>query len=63
MPDDLDQRGGQDRTEISLNQQHELEYWTKRFGVTGELLRRAVAAAGNQAEDVERYLKAQEGRT
>jgi Protein of unknown function (DUF3606) len=62
MPDDLDQRGGQDRKEISLNQQHELTYWTQRLGVTGEELRRAVAAVGNQADDVERYLKEQSGR-
>jgi hypothetical protein len=62
MPDNLDQRRGQDRNEISLNQQHELTYWTKRLGVAGEQLRRAVAAVGNRVEDVERYLKSHDGR-
>jgi hypothetical protein len=62
MADNLEQRGERDREHISLSQQHELAYWTGRFGVTGEQLRRAVAAVGTRADDVARYLKSAEGR-
>jgi hypothetical protein len=62
MADNLQQRGTRDRSQISLSHQHELVYWTKRFSVRGEQLRRAVAAVGPIADDVERYLKSYEAR-
>jgi hypothetical protein len=62
MADNLQQRGTRDRCQISLSHQHELVYWTKRFSVRGEQLRRAVAAVGTIADDVERYLKSYEAR-
>ena len=39
MPDDTKLRGGQDRTRINLDQDHEVRYWTKELGVTTEELR------------------------
>lgn len=57
MSDDPNQRGAQDRSRISLEQEHELRYWSQRFGVDEQRLREAVAAVGNSAEAVERHLR------
>lgn len=56
MADDTQQRGGQDRTRINVNQDHELRYWTERFGVSADALRSAVAEVGVQVDKVEAYL-------
>lgn len=58
MSDDTTQRGPQDRARVSLEQAHELRYWTERFGVSEQRLREAVAAVGVSAEAVERHLRA-----
>ena len=47
---------GQDRKEISLTEDYEVRDWTRRFGVTEERLREAVAAVGHSAERVGEYL-------
>lgn len=57
MSDDTQQRGPQDRARISLEQAHELRYWSERFGVGEQRLREAVAAVGVSADAVERYLR------
>jgi hypothetical protein len=57
MPDSTTNRGEPDRSRISLQQQHEVSYWTKRLGVSREQLEKAVGAVGNSVEAVERYLK------
>lgn len=59
MTDDPTKRGEPDRSLISLQQQHEIEYWSMRFGVSLEVLRQAVKAVGNSAAAVERYLRQQ----
>lgn len=59
MADDTTKRGGQDRTRINVNQQHELDYWTKKFGVTPELLKAAVKSVGPSSERVAAELKKQ----
>ena len=56
MPDDLNQRGPQDRARINVSEIHELRYWTQAPGVSEAQLRAAVAAAGTSAEAVRRYL-------
>lgn len=56
MPDDKSERGPQDRARIALDQDYEVDYWTRRFGVTREDLQRAVDAVGHGADAVERYL-------
>ncbi|HEU4460868.1 MAG TPA: DUF3606 domain-containing protein [Methylibium sp.] len=57
MADDTTQSGGQDRTRISIHQDHEVRDWSKKFGVTPEELKAAVAQGGTIAADVERHLK------
>jgi hypothetical protein len=55
--DNTTNRGEPDRSRISLSQQHEVAYWTKRFGVSRERLEQAIKAVGNGAEAVERHLR------
>lgn len=58
MPnDDLKNRGPQDRSRINVNEDWELRYWTKEFGVTAEQLRAAVQKVGVMRTDVERHLR------
>ena len=57
MSDNLQQRGGQDRRRIDVNESYELRDWSRKFGVSPEELRDAVRAVGNEAEKVEEYLK------
>jgi hypothetical protein len=57
MSDDKTQRGGQDRERINVNQDHELRDWSKKFGVTPDELKKAVADVGDRADKVEARLK------
>ena len=56
MPDDLTRRKPEDPTKINVNQSWEIEYWTKRLGVTEQQLRTAVKNVGPLVKDVKRYL-------
>lgn len=57
MSDDKSKPGGQDRKRISLSGDYEVRDWSKKFGVTPEQLKAAVAAVGNDAAGVEAHLK------
>jgi hypothetical protein len=57
MADDLKNRGEPDRSRVNLKEVPEVQYWSKKFGVSAEQLRSAVKAAGPQAGDVEKHLK------
>ena len=57
MADDPSKRDYRDKTRINLNQDHEKEYWKKRFGVSGQQLAAAVRAVGVSVKKVEEYLK------
>jgi hypothetical protein len=52
MADDLGKRGQEDRERINLNEDFEVLYWTKRFGVSRDQLKAAVAKAGPMVTDV-----------
>jgi len=56
MADDLTNRGAQDRSRISMSEDHEVRYWTKELGVTREQLQRAVDKVGNSAAAVRKEL-------
>jgi hypothetical protein len=62
MADDLKNRGEPDRSRINLHEVHEVQYWTRKFGVSAKELQSAVKAAGSQATDVERHLKSNKPR-
>jgi len=57
MSDDKTKVGGQDRMRINVNEDYEVAHWSKRFSVSKEELKRAVAKVGDRAEDVEKELK------
>ena len=57
MADNKAVRGGQDARRIKVNQEHEVRYWTEALGVSADELKKAVAAVGDQADDVRRHLK------
>ena len=57
MPDDKTKRGPQDRAKINVQEQYEMDYWSKKFGVTRDQLRNAVEKVGPSAAAVERELQ------
>jgi hypothetical protein len=57
MSDDKTKSGGQDRKRISVTQEHELRDWSKKFGVTPDELKKAVADVGDSAEKVEQHFR------
>lgn len=61
MSDSTEQRGGQDRKRINVNQDYELRDWSKKFNVTPERLKQVVKKVGDRAEAVERELKGERG--
>ena len=56
MADNLQQRGGRDRTR-NVHEPYELRDWSKKFGVSEEALKDAVRHVGDRAEAVEQHLK------
>mgnify|MGYP001545502124 CR=1 FL=1 len=58
MSDNTKNVGSPDRDRISLSEDYEVRYWSKRFGVTAEGLKNAVNHVGNNPKNVEDYLKA-----
>ena len=42
MADDLRNRGAQDRSRVKVHEDHEVRYWTKKWGVSKEQLAEAV---------------------
>lgn len=56
MADDLRNTGKQDDQRINVEQQHEVQYWSEKFGVTPGQLREAVEKAGPMAADVRKEL-------
>ncbi|MET3665885.1 DUF3606 domain-containing protein [Caulobacter sp. 1776] len=57
MSDDLNNRGAQDRSRISVGEEHEVRYWTEALGVSEDELKRAVEAVGNSADAVRAHLQ------
>jgi 3-oxoacyl-[acyl-carrier-protein] synthase III len=56
MADDLRNRGAQDRSRISMSEEHEVKYWTEALGVSREQLQRTVDRVGNSAAAVRKEL-------
>jgi hypothetical protein len=57
MADDLKQTGRQDDARINLDQDHELTYWSEKFGVSRDKLRGAVAQVGPLVRKVREHLQ------
>jgi hypothetical protein len=57
MSDDKSNPGARDRARISLEEDYERRDWAKKFNVSEDELRKAVAKVGNMADAVEKELK------
>lgn len=57
MADNKKNVGKPDRDRINLNEDYELQSWSKKFGVSNDKLKNAVKQVGNMASDVEAFLK------
>ena len=57
VADDRNLRGPQDRDRVNLSQEHEVAYWTRKWGITREQLTDAVRKAGSMVSAVARKLK------
>lgn len=57
MSDDPNKTAPQDAQRVNVNQEHELRYWSEKFGTSPEELTRIVARVGVMADDVERAVK------
>jgi len=47
MADDKSKQGPQDRSKVNLSERYEVEYWTKKWGITEDRLKAAVKKAGS----------------
>jgi hypothetical protein len=56
MAGDRMKRGAQDDSKISIDQEHEIRYWTQELGVSEAALTAAVAKVGNSVAAVRREL-------
>jgi Protein of unknown function (DUF3606) len=54
--DNLQHVGTPDDELISASQEHEIKYWTKKFGVSRQELLDAVNSVGSSAEAVREHL-------
>jgi hypothetical protein len=56
MPDDLSNRGDQERRRIYLHEPRVLRYWTEALGVSEQELRNLVEKVGPMAADIREAL-------
>jgi len=49
--------GSPDGKRINVEEDYELEYWSEKFGISRNELKKAVKAAGTSAAAVKNYLK------
>ena len=54
--DDLKNQRAQERSRVNIHEDYEVQYWTKKWGVSKEQLAAAVQKAGVSAEAVARQL-------
>ena len=54
--DNKKQVGSPDRDRININEDYEVTYWSKEFGVKPEELKAAVKSAGTAVKDVRKQL-------
>ena len=57
MADDTTKTRPQDATRINMNEDYEVQYWTKKFQVSKEQLAAAVNKVGVSARAVAEYLR------
>jgi hypothetical protein len=56
MADDKMKKDYRDKTRINMNEKYEVDYWKKKFSVSGQALSGAVRAVGSSVKKVGEYL-------
>lgn len=56
MADDTSKTGPEDRKHINIDESYEIDWWTRKFGVSRSALAEAVDAVGTSAQAVADYL-------
>jgi hypothetical protein len=54
--DDLKKKGPADRSKINLNEDYEVNYWTKELGISKDKLQKVVNKVGSSADAVRKEL-------
>lgn len=54
--DNKEKVGNPDRDRINVNEDYELQYWSEKFGVSRDELKKAVEAVGTTTKAVQEYL-------
>jgi hypothetical protein len=62
MPDNKKETQPQDASRINMNEDYEVQYWTKKFGCSKDELKDAVESVGVSAEKVEEFLGISSGK-
>jgi hypothetical protein len=57
MADNLKMKDARDDSKINMGQTYEVQYWTKKWGISEKILKEAVTSVGVQVEDVEKWLR------
>lgn len=57
MSDDKNQRNSPDSKRINPNEDYEVRYWSEKFGVSAQRLKKAVEEVGNSPEKVQEHLR------
>ena len=57
MADNKDKQDGRDRSQVSGNENYEVDYLAKTLGASAEQVREAIKAVGNDRKKLEEYLK------
>ena len=55
--DNKNQKGPQDSSRVNVNESYELQYWTERFNVSTDELKKAVAEVGTSVAALEEHFK------
>jgi hypothetical protein len=55
--DNKTKTGSPDSDLINVSEDYEVQYWSKKFGVSAEQLKSAIKAVGNSAKAVGKHLK------
>jgi hypothetical protein len=55
MADNMQNPGRADRARVSANEEHEVQYLTRKYGVDAAIVRKAISEVGNNRSDVEEF--------
>jgi len=57
MSDDKNKQDGRDRERVAGNEDYEVNYVAKKYGVTADEVRDAIVKVGNDRKEIEAYFE------